>query len=109
MWRKIGEVFSLREHGKPWMKSHAMLPTPLLMEKAIRVYFTTRDQTGMSRISFADLDRNDPARVLHVPDRPLLEIGRPGTFDDSGTLSNFVMALDGRVSLYYHGYNRRVV
>jgi len=109
MWKKIGEVFSLRTHGKPWMKSHAMLPSPLLKENFIRVYFTTREQSGMSRMSFADLDRKDPTRVVHVPDQPILEIGRPGTFDDSGTLTNFVMAHGGKVYLYYHGYNRRVV
>jgi hypothetical protein len=108
-WKKVGEVFSLRTHGKPWMKSHAMLPTPLLKENIIRVYFTTREQSGMSRISFADLDRKDPMRVVYVPDQPILEIGRPGTFDDSGTLTNYAMASGGKVSLYYHGYNRRVV
>src|SRR5260370_582399 len=109
MWEKLGEVFSLRTHGKPWMKSHVMLPSPLLKEHVIRVYFTTREASGMSRISFADLDRQDPSRVVHVPDQPILEIGRPGTFDDSGTLTNYVMASGGKVSLYYHGYNRRVV
>ncbi len=109
MWKKLGQIFSLRKHGQPWMKSHAMLPTPLLKGDVIRVYFTSREASGMSRISFADLDRKDPTRVVGVPDAPLLEIGRPGTFDDSGTLTNFVMAHDGKILLYYHGYNRRVV
>jgi hypothetical protein len=109
MWRKIGQIFSLRTHGKPWMKSHAMLPSPLLKRTVIRVYFTTREQSGMSRMSFVDLDRADPTRIVHVHDRPLLDVGRPGTFDDSGTLSNFAMADGDKVLLYYHGYNRRVV
>src|ERR1700694_1642989 len=101
MWKKIGKVFSLRTHGKPWMKSHAMVPSPVLIEDIIRVYFTTREQSGMSRISFVDLDRKDPTHVVHVPDQPILEIGRPGTFDDSGTLTNFVMAHRGNIFLYY--------
>jgi hypothetical protein len=109
MWKTIGEVFSLEAYGKPWMKSHAMLPSPLLKGDFIRVFFTTREQSGMSRISFVDLDRKDPTRVVHVAEQPLIGIGRPGTFDDSGTLTNFVMAVDGRILLYYHGYNRRVV
>ncbi|MDQ2974209.1 MAG: hypothetical protein M3R69_02215 [Acidobacteriota bacterium] len=108
-WQKLGQVFSLRNHGKPWMKTHAMLPSPLLKEKIIRVYFTTRDQSGISRISFADLDRSDPTRVVNVADEPLLEIGKPGTFDDSGTLGTFVMTRESQVFLYYNGYNRRVV
>lgn len=109
MWKKIGQIFSLRTHGKPWMKSHAMLPSPLLKRTVIRVYFTTREQSGMSRMCFVDLDRSDPTRIVHVSDRPLVEIGRPGTFDDSGTLTNFAMADGEKVLLYYHGYNRRVV
>ena len=109
VWRKLGEVFTLRAHGKPWMKSHAILPTPLLKDEIIRVYFTSRDQSGMSRVSFVDLERSDPARVVNVPDDPILGLGQPGTFDDSGTLTNFVMAAGDTLSLYYHGYNRRVV
>lgn len=109
MWEKLGLVFSVRTHGKGWMRSHAMLPTPLLMEDVIRVYFTTREQSNISRMSFVDLDRKDPTRVVHVPDEPILEIGRPGSFDDSGTLTNFAMAREGKIFLYYHGYNRRVV
>ena len=109
MWTKLGEVFSLAAHGQPWMKSHAMLPTPLLKDEVIRVYFTTREHSGMSRIAFADLDRADPRRVVRVSEQPLLEIGQPGAFDDSGTLTNFAMTTNGEVRLYYHGYNRRVV
>ena len=109
MWDAIGQIFSLRAHGKSWMKTHAMLPSPLLKDDVIRVYFTTRDQSGMSRVSYADLDRGDPRRVVRVADEPLLDLGPPGTFDDSGTLTNFVMHHQGRVWLYYHGYNRRVV
>lgn len=86
-----------------------MLPSPLLKDDVIRVFFTTREQAGTSRISFADLDRKDPTRVVHVPDQPLLDIGRPGTFDDSGTLVTFAMIRDGQVLLYYNGYNRRIV
>lgn len=108
VWKKLGMVFDLGKHHIDWLKSHAMLPTPLLIGDRIRVYFTGRDQVGMSRVSFVDLDRNDPARVIAVHDRPLLEVGRLGTFDDSGTLGTFAMAVDDKVYLYYNGYNRRV-
>jgi len=86
-----------------------MLPTPLLKSTVIRVYFTARDQAGCSRIGFVDLDRRDPTNVLRVADEPLLEIGPPGTFDDSGTLSNCAVVDGERTLLYYAGYNRRVV
>jgi len=108
-WRKLGLVYSLREHGRPWMKSRAMSPQPLLFSDRIRVYFSAIEETGTSRISYADLDRTDPTVVLDVADEPLLECGSPGLFDDSGTIVNSVFHHDDKVLLYYTGYNRRVL
>lgn len=106
-WEKIGQVFALPS-GSDWMASHAMLPTPLLLGDRIRVYFCVRDKQGQSRISFVDLKREDPSKVIYVHDRPLLELGELGTFDDSGTLCACAVADGDTVYLYYNGYNRRV-
>jgi len=108
-WKKLGMVFDIRRHSIDWLTSHAMLPTPLLLDDRIRVFYTGRDINGCSRISFVDLKRNDPTSVLHVHDRPLFEIGKIGTFDDSGTLGTCVVKDGDHVSLYYNGYNRRVL
>lgn len=108
-WEKMGMVFDLAKYSIPWLKSHAMLPSPLLLEDRIRVYFTGRDRNGISRVSFVDLKRSDPTIILKVHDRPLLDIGKPGTFDDSGTLGTCVVHHGQDVYLYYNGYNRRVV
>jgi hypothetical protein len=107
-WRKLGQVFHLEEQKIRWIKSHAMIPTPLLLDDRIRVYFTGRDEQGHSRISFVDLDRQDPARILYVHDRPLLEVGKLGTFDDSGTLCTCAVQTENEVYLYYTAYNIRV-
>ena len=107
-WRKLGKIFDLEKHNIGWLKSHAMLPSPLLLDDRIRVYFTGRDENGHSRISFVDLDRNDPARIIYVHDRPLLDVGKIGTFDDSGTLGTFAIRKGRDVYLYYNGYNLRV-
>ena len=106
-WKKLGLIFDISEHKIPWLKSHAMLPTPLLMEEKIRVYYTGRDSKGQSRISFVDLDRDDPSQVLYVHDLPLLEVGKIGTFDDCGTVGTFVMETEGQIRLFYNGYNVR--
>jgi hypothetical protein len=91
------------------MQSHAMLPTPLLLPDRIRVYFCTRDRQGVSRVTFLDVAREDPTKILHINPQPLLSIGQPGTFDDSGTLCAFAISRGDEVWLYYNGYNRRVV
>jgi len=108
-WKKLGLIFDLREHEISWIKSHAMLPTPLLLSDRIRVYFTGRDKHGHSRFSFVDLKREDPAEILFMHDQPLLAVGKPGTFDDSGTLCTCVVKNKKNIYLYYNGYNIRVV
>lgn len=107
-WNNLGLVFDLKEHNIAWIKSHAMLPTPLLLDDRIRVYFTARDEHKHSRISFVDLALDDPSRILYVHDQPLMAVGKLGTFDDSGTLGTCAIQDNGTVYLYYNGYNLRV-
>lgn len=107
-WKKLGQIFDLKEQNIGWIKSHAMLPTPLLLDDRIRVYFTARDGNGHSRISFVDLKREDPGQILYVHDRPLLEVGKLGTFDDSGTMATCAIRNGDKIYLYYTAYNIRV-
>lgn len=107
-WKKLGLIFDLKEHSIEWIQSHAMLPTPLLLEDRIRVYFTGRDKDGCSRISFVDMQREDPTKILYIHDRPLLEVGKLGTFDDSGTMCTCAVRDADKIYLFYTAYNRRV-
>jgi hypothetical protein len=107
-WRKMGMIFDLQQYHIPWLKSHAMLPTPLLLDDRIRVYYTGRDKNGQSRISYVDLERSNPSVVMYVHELPLLELGKIGTFDDSGTLATCAVRTEKEIYLYYNGYNRRV-
>src|SRR5215468_8395639 len=105
-WRKKGRIFTASgDFG--WMKSHTQVPTALLLEDRIRVYFSTRADDGMSRTNFIDLDIDDPARILYLHDRPLLDFGDPGTFDEHGAIPNHAFWHDGKVHLFYVGRSRR--
>ena len=106
-WEKLGLIFDIRAHDIPWLKSHALLPTPLLLEDRLRIFYTGRDLNGQSRISYIDIDRHDPKEILSIHDRPLLDIGKVGTFDDCGTVGTCVVHNEGRILLYYNGYNVR--
>lgn len=106
-WQKLGKVFG-PEKGPAWMTSHAQVPTPLLDEAAgiIRVYFSTRPEPGVSLTSYVELDASDPLRVLHVHQSPLLELGRPGTFDEHGIMPSCAVRHGELVYLYYSGWSR---
>lgn len=103
-WQKQGLIFS--PDGKGWMKTHAQVPTPLDCGDIIRVYFASRPEKGVSQTTFVDLDANDPSNVLYVNPDPILELGKPGTFDEHGIMPSCAVRDGNRVYLYYSGWSR---
>src|SRR5205807_4420457 len=106
-WRKHGLVFSPNNAGG-WMKSHAQVPTPLLGEGYIRVYFASRPERSLSLTSFVDLDADNPSTVLRVNLKPILKLGKPGTFDEHGIMPSCAIKESDKVLLYYSGWSRSV-
>ncbi len=104
-WQKLGLVF-IPDQGPEWMKSHAQVPTPLLCDGFIRVYFSSRPKVSLSLTSFVDLDLVDPTRVLRIHPEPILELGKPGTFDEHGIMPSCAVREGNRVYLYYSGWQR---
>lgn len=104
-WQKGGLVFSPRG-DEPWSRHTALQPTPILSKNGtfVRVYFGTRDDEGVSRVSFVDLDSADPRRVIGYAKQPALDIGLPGTFDDNGVVPCALVRRDDRIWMYYAGY-----
>lgn len=104
-WRKLGVVWNTP--GKqPWSRTHAMGPTPVLLdENVIRIFLTTLDEQGRGRPMYLDVSAQDPTRVLDVAREPLMDIGQPGAFDDNGLmLTTLVQAEPGRLFMYYAGF-----
>ncbi len=106
-WIKIGQVKGLIERIN-WSSSHAQVPTLLLKEDRLRVYFATRPRQDLTLTTFCDLDLNDLTRVLYVHDKPILDLGIPGTFDQHGIMQSSIISRDGLVYLYYSGWCRSV-
>lgn len=104
-WKKLGLVFDARKDLPGWAASSALTPMPTLHRDGfIRVYAGFRDAAGISRIGYVDLAADDPARVLGVSPRPALDVGRDGCFDDNGVILGDVVAHDGRLYLFYVGF-----
>ncbi len=106
-WARRGRIFCPSgEFG--WMNSHAQVPTVLVKPDRFRVYFATRPERGLSMTTFVDLDRADPFRILYLHDRPILELGRPGTFDEHGIMPSAVVEVGDEIRLYYSGWSQCV-
>lgn len=106
-WSRRGLIF--HPTGEfPWMRSHAQIPTVLNLGEVLRVYFATRPQRNLSLTGFVDLDARDPSRIKYLHDKPVLELGPPGSFDAHGIMPQSVCVKNDQIWLYYGGWSRRV-
>ena len=107
-WIKKGVIFT-PDRRYDWMASHASVPVvDGAREGVLRIYFGTRDGGGRSQTSYIEVEAARPQNIVHVHDRPLLPLGRPGTFDDSGIMPSWIVNEAHRKYLYYIGWNREV-
>jgi hypothetical protein len=102
-WVKKGLIFG-PDGQSDWAKHSALQPTPVLVGDAIRIYCGMRDEHGVSRIGYVEVDAERPANVRRVSERPVLDVGVPGAFDDNGVVPCAVAECGGEVRLYYSGY-----
>lgn len=86
--------------------SHTGLPTPLVLEDRLRIFVGARDAEGRTHMHYVDVARDQLTRVL-ATGGPLISLGNAGHFDEDGTTPSSVVQLsDGRIRLYYIGWNR---
>ncbi|MDA0171536.1 hypothetical protein OJ998_20715 [Solirubrobacter taibaiensis] len=103
LWEKLGRVY-VASGEQPWAQTHAYIPTPLALGDRIRVFVAFLDERKVGRLGYVDVAAADPTRVIGVSENPVLDVGQPGTFDDNGVTPLSVFRRDGRIWLYYAGW-----
>ena len=103
-WRKLGLV--LQATGEGLERTHAMLPTPHVMDDRIRIFYASCDLEMRGRVFFADFDREPPFRIIRRSQGPVLDVGPPGAFDCDGANPSQALIIDGRLALLYIGWRR---
>ena len=103
-WKKLGLIH--RPLGKGMLNTHCMLPTPLVLDDCVRVFFASCDRDLRGRIYYVDLDRNDPRIILKTSSSHVLDIGKPGSFDADGVNPCSIVKHNGLLHLYYVGWQR---
>lgn len=103
-WIKKGVIFA-PDRNYDWMVSHASVP---VVDEAragvLRIYFGTRDKDGRSQTSYIEVDAQQPENVLYIHDQPILALGKPGSFDDSGIMPSWLVNWQNKKYLYYIGW-----
>jgi hypothetical protein len=106
---KLGRIVA-PDPARWWSQQYCMLPTPDLScaaaGGALRVYYASADASTFSRVGYVDLDPDDPTRIVSRAAEPIFDVGKIGTFDDSGVNPACVVAGEGELRLYYVGYQR---
>ena len=105
-WRKEGLVIQ-SPPPVSWAASHAMVPFVEPIGDGLRLFFSGRDAHGRSVTGYADGSPRNPGS-LRFSERPILEPGPLGTFDDSGAMGSSLVTHEGRKYLYYIGWTRGV-
>ena len=103
-WEKKGKIFETKKELN-WSKTHTALPTPFFINSnVLRIYYTSRDKDQKSRISYLDVDSNNPLNILKIHDNPILELGSIGTLDDVGMTSSFLLPIEDKYYFFYTIY-----
>lgn len=111
-WKKLGRVFNPKNAvGRPWLQAFAQAPATLLMNDAVRVYFSCRPQADangqyVSYSAYVDLDRSNLFTVRDIAAEPILNLGGLGEFDEFGTYPVSVIQEGALVRAYYAGWTR---
>ena len=105
-WEKKGKIFS-REDGS-FFKTHAMRVIPYMRKNGVlRLFFSSRCADDMMHPTYIDVDPENPMNVIYVSEKPLMALGLPGTFDDSGITMGSIVKFAGKTYCYYTGWKRR--
>jgi hypothetical protein len=103
-WKKLGRVYVAAGH-QDWAQSHAFIPTSMMLDHdRIRVYAAFLDHQKVGRIGYVDLNAKNPLEVLKISDRPVLDIGQAGAFDDNGVSPLCIIEYRNQLRLYYVGW-----
>lgn len=109
-WQTLGRIYDPAEHVRPWARTHACVPSALLLPggERIRVYHAPRNERGQSLPTYFDVDAADPTRLLAVAEEAVLPLGERGAFDDGGIMPCCALWRGDEVYLYYVGWNPSV-
>ena len=112
-WEKLGLVFNpvLDKERPDWRWHFAQGQNALIFNDFVRVYFCAREKPNeqgqtVSRVAFVDLERKNLKNIIRVAQKPVLELGRTGFFDEFGTYPFCPIRVNDLIYGYYGGVTR---
>lgn len=105
MWQKKGLIYCPDSDSPEWMDNSVLTPEPFLLDdETIRIYASFRDKEGIGRIGYLDVSAQNPSKILKISQKPVLDLGKDGRFDDNGLLLGEVIRVDNKIYMYYAAF-----
>jgi len=110
-WTKLGKIFDPTEHQlHNNCKQFAQSPQVLVLDKCVRIYFTTREvePTGkyLGHVAFVDFDF-DFKNILNISSETVIPLGGLGAFDQHGMFPMNVLKHNEIIYGFTSGLSRR--
>ena len=103
-WQKKGLIYC-PNGANGWDYDTFMTPHAMLInEETIRIYGGTRDKEGVSRITYIDVKASNPLEIKNIAQKPVLDVGAPGCFDDNGVILGDIIKVKKQLYMYYVGF-----
>lgn len=112
-WKKLGRVFDPTEvPDRDFIKEFAQAPATLIFDDFLRIYFACRPLrdkiTGqyVSYTAYVDVNKKNFLDIIRFSEKPIFDLGLPGTFDEFGTYPTSVLRDKNEVVAYFGGWTR---
>ncbi len=106
-FKKKGFICDHKTFNLDWFKKNTMVPiTYLINPDTLRIFLGMCDSDNIGRIGYIDVNPNNPREILNYSKTPSLDIGQDGCFDDNGVLPSGIVEEDGKLYMFYSGYQK---
>lgn len=103
-WEKLGLIFK-PDPSYSWMRKYSWVPTAFNIRNDIyRVFFSGRNDFNLSTTGYFDIDINNPKQILSLSERPVIDLGDLGLFDDSLAVGCSIVKFENKIFFYYVGW-----
>lgn len=108
MWKKIS-FFNVSSFLPTGFISHAQLPTALVLNDKVRVFFASRNEKQFSSVFYVDIViDNTRCDYYYIANNPILEPGGVGCFDWNGVYPSSIVEVNKNYFLYYIGWTQGI-
>ena len=87
-----------------WMVTHASMPfADRISDNTYRIYFCGRNDQCRAQTGYIEIDINEPNQIRYITEKPILQLGSLGSFDDTGVWPSWIVHHNNMQYLYYTG------